>query len=208
MKQTTHILALAGSLRQGSINRGLLRAAQDLLPSGLQLEIYDLSSIPLFNIDLKIEREPQAVVDLKQRIRTADALLIATPEYNASIPGVLKNAIDWASHPRSQSPLAGKPLAIIGAGGRSGTVHAQRHLREIAAHLNMNVLPEPEIQIHNAWEKFDQQGNLVDRQTREQLAQLLADFADWVDSLKDERTMLTADQAVPARTVTGALLFS
>jgi chromate reductase len=178
MYKTLHLLAISGSLRHGSLNHGLLMAAAqilgelDLYPR-LELEIFDLSPIPLFNMDLKSIGEPQAVLDFKGRIAAADALLIATPEYNASIPGVLKNAIDWASHPRSQSPLAGKPLAILGAGGRSGTVHAQRHLREVARHLDMQVLEKPEILVDRAWEKFDGNGNLVNPQVRAKIAEML-----------------------------------
>lgn len=181
MNKPLRILAFSGSLREGSFNHGLLKAVQAILVensslSQAELEIYDLSPIPLFNMDLKSKGEPQAVIDFKQQIVAADALLIATPEYNASIPGVLKNAIDWASHPRSHSPLAGKPLAILGAGGRSGTAHAQRHLREIAQHLNMTILEKPEVLVTRAWEKFDDQGNLVDAQTRWQVNELLIEL--------------------------------
>lgn len=197
MKKPLHILALAGSLRQESVNQGLLRAAKEMLPDDVQMEIFDLAPIPLFNLDLKTQGEPQAVLAFKQRIAAADALLIATPEYNASIPGVLKNALDWASHPRSQSPLAGKPLAIIGAGGRSGTIHAQRHLREIATHLNMRALPDPDMLVRHAWEKFDSQGNLIDDQTRSQLADLLAALAAWIQAPDVQARHQPAAHALP-----------
>lgn len=199
MKKSLHILALAGSLRQDSVNQGLLRAVREMLPDSIQMEIFDLASIPLFNIDIKAQGEPQAVLAFKQRIAAADALLIATPEYNASIPGVLKNALDWASHPRSQSPLADKPLAIIGAGGRSGTVHAQRHLREIAAHLNMRVLPGPDVLVQHAWEKFDAQGNLIDDQTQRQLVDLLAALSAWIQAPVDQARRRPAAQALPLK---------
>jgi chromate reductase len=181
MNKSIRILAFSGSLREGSFNGGLLKAAQEILTKNnilpqVEFEIFDLSSVPLFNIDLKSSGEPESVRTFKQAIAVADALLIATPEYNASIPGVLKNAIDWASHPRSQSPLAGKPLAILGAGGRSGTVHAQRHLREIALHLNMQVLEQPEILVDRAWEKFDQHGHLTDPKVRSAIAGMLGEF--------------------------------
>ena len=176
--QSIHILAIAGSLRKASHNLSLLKAASRLLPPGVTLEIFDLASIPLFNMDDKVEGEPEVIRDFKERIAQADALLIATPEYNASIPGVLKNAIDWASHPRSQSPLLGKPLAILGAGGRSGTAHAQRHLREIASHLDMRLLESPQVLVARAWEKFDQQGNLIDPVVRQQVEDLLHALAD------------------------------
>ena len=181
MNKPIRILAFSGSLREGSFNYGLLKAVQEILAESsilpqVEFEIFDLSSIPLFNIDLKSSGEPESVSTFKQAIAVADALLIATPEYNASIPGVLKNAIDWASHPRSQSPLAGKPLAILGAGGRSGTAHAQRHLREIAQHLNMHILEKPEVMVARAWEKFDDQGNLVDPETRRQVGEMLIEL--------------------------------
>jgi len=182
MNKSLQILAFSGSLREGSFNHGLLKAAQEILAESsilpqAKIEIFDLSSIPLFNIDLKSSGEPDAVSTFKQAIAVADTLVIATPEYNASIPGVLKNAIDWASHPRSQSPLTGKPLAILGAGGRSGTAHAQRHLREIAQHLNMFILEKPEVLVARAWEKFDDWGNLVDPETRRQVGEMLIELA-------------------------------
>lgn len=175
----THILGFAGSLREGSYNQGLLRAAGELLPTGASLEVYDLADIPLFNADLRAQGEPQAVSDFKERIRAADALLIATPEYNYSIPGVLKNAIDWASHPLRTSPFNDKPLAIMGAGGRLGTLRAQLHLREIAQHLNMHALNTPEVMVARAWEQFDQDGELRDTETRERIAALLQALVEW-----------------------------
>lgn len=173
MKDNFYILAFAGSLRKSSYNLSLLKTAQQLLPTEANMEIFNLSDIPLFNMDLKMVGEPETVQEFKSKIRSADALLIATPEYNASIPGVLKNALDWASHPRSQSPLVNKPTAIIGAGGTSGTKHAQRHLREIAEHLRMNVLDKPELLVNRVWEKFDDEGNLVDSATISQIKQIM-----------------------------------
>jgi chromate reductase len=187
---------LVGSLRQSSINHGLLRAIAEMLSDGIHLEYFDLSPIPLFNMDLKARGEPEAVLELKQRIAAADALLIVTPEYNASIPGVLKNAIDWASHPRSQSPLAGKPLAIAGAGGMSGTKHAQRHLGEIAAHLNMPLLPGPALMVNRAWDKFDTQGNLVDANTRRQAEDFVNNLAGWLRCA--DQPLVSMDVSHPA----------
>src|SRR5690606_5488758 len=124
------VVGIAGSLRKGSYNRGLLRAAQELLPEGVTLDVCELHGIPVFSEDDEKD-PPQAVVDLKQRIRAADAVLIATPEYNYSIPGGLKNAIDWASRPYGDSAWLGKPVAIMGASiGRLGSARAQYHLRQ------------------------------------------------------------------------------
>jgi chromate reductase, NAD(P)H dehydrogenase (quinone) len=198
MKDKLHVLAIAGSLRRGSFNQGLIRAAEELLPSNITVEMADITTIPLFNIDLKEQDEPASVVDLKQRIANADALLIATPEYNASIPGVLKNAIDWVSHPRSQSPLVGKPLAILGAGGRSGTRHAQRHLSEIAEHLNMRVLNNPQVLVDRAWEKFDTQGNLIDQATRWEIVNLLNALVAMIAPQETSYTLQISDSVIGA----------
>ena len=125
MTSPIHVLGISGSLRRASWNTGLLHAAGELLPEGMSLEIADLADVPLYNQDHDGPAAPEAIKQFKERIRAADALLIATPEYNGSIPGVLKNAIDWASRPMNDSPLAGKPLAIMGAGGIGGTIRAQ-----------------------------------------------------------------------------------
>ncbi len=128
MEINLHILGIPGSLRSGSYNRGLLRAAAELMPAGITLDIADLAKIPLYNEDI-LSTWPEAVAHLQEQIRLADGVIIATPEYNHSIPGVLKNALDWASRPMKTQPFAGKPLAVMGAGGRSGTVWAQDHLK-------------------------------------------------------------------------------
>lgn len=168
-----HVLGIAGSLRKASWNHGLLRAAAELLPDSMTLETVDLSPIPLFNQDQEFD-QPEPVQRFKARIAAADALLIATPEYNYSIPGVLKNAIDWASRPPATSPLGGKPLAIMGAGMRSGTIRAQMHLRIVAQSTGMHVLPKPEIYIPMGIERFDAEGNLTDDLFRPMLRDLLA----------------------------------
>lgn len=182
-----HLLGISGSLRTKSNNTGLLRTAEDLLPKGMTLEIYDISNIPLYNHDLEADGEPAAVKDFKARITHADALLIATPEYNHSIPGVLKNALDWASRPYRRSPLNQKTLGIMGAAGRSGSINAQDHLRQIAAGMDMLVLEEPEVVVHRAWEKFDADGNLIDENTRKQVKDFLEALAVRVRS---ERQLL------------------
>ena len=186
MSSKIHVLGISGSLRQASWNSGLLRAAGSVLPEGMALEIADLADIPLYNQDHDGPSAPEAVKQLKERIRAADALLIATPEYNASIPGVLKNAIDWASRPMSESPFSGKPLAIMGAGGISGTIRAQLALRQISTSLNTLPLNRPAVQIMRSWEKFDAEGNLTDEQARQDIRALLEALAAWTRRLRGE----------------------
>lgn len=180
MRKAIRIFGIAGSLRHESYNRALLRAAAQLLPQGATLDIFDLDdSIPGFNEDL--EREPPAkVTELKRRIREADAVLIATPEYNYSVPGVLKNAIDWASRPYGDSAWFGKPVAIMGASvGIAGTARAQYHLRQMFVFLNMFPLNQPEVMIAGAMQKFDGQGGLIDEKARTLVRQLLQGLVDW-----------------------------
>ncbi len=153
MTSPIRVLGFSGSLRKGLYNTALLRAASELLPEGMTLGIFDLSPIPLYNGDVEVAGAPESVQNFKARIAAADALLIATPEYNYSIPGVLKNAIDWASRPPKDSPLNGKPLAMMGAGGLLGTVRAQMHLRDILLHNNVLVLNKPEVYVARAAEK-------------------------------------------------------
>lgn len=184
MTEQIHVLGISGSLRKSSNNTGLLRAANELLPAGMSLEIYDISAIPLYNNDLLAEGLPPAVQEFKARIAAADALLIATPEYNSSLPGVFKNAIDWASRPPNESSFPGKPLAMMGAGGVMGTSRAQNHLRQIASGLNMLALNKPEVMVQRAWEKFDQHGNLTDDATRQQVKALLLALRDWTLRLR------------------------
>ncbi len=183
MSETIHVLGFSGSLRKASYNTGLLRAAADVLPEGMMLEIFDLSPIPLFNQDLETNA-PDAVKHFKERIRAADALLIATPEYNFSIPGVLKNAIDWASRPPRENAFDGKPLAMMGAGGVVGTVRAQLHLRQVAVFTNMYVFNKPEVRVQRAWEKFDPNGNLTDEATHKEVRALLDALLKWTRQLK------------------------
>ena len=167
------ILGIAGSLRKGSYNKAALRAAQQLCPPGAKLEVCDIAGLPLFNQDE--ERNPTAkVTEFKQRIRAADAILIATPEYNYSIPGVLKNAIDCASRPYGDSAWAGKPVALMSASiSLFGGVRAQYHLRQCFVFLNMDDVKQPEVAIPTAGQRFDAQGNLTDDTTKKLIAQLL-----------------------------------
>jgi chromate reductase len=152
----------------------------------MSLEIVDLAPIPLYNQDLDGPEAPGSVRFLRERLRAADALLIATPEYNASIPGALKNAIDWASRPPRDSALAGKPLAIMGAGGISGTIRAQIALRQICAATDMLPLNKPEVRIMGSWEKFDADGNLTDEQARLEIRAQLEALAAWTRRLRGE----------------------
>src|SRR5208283_1450956 len=173
------ILGIAGSLRKTSYNRAALRAAQELVPPGVRLEIFDLEGIPLFNQDEE-GPPPERVGQFKQRIRAADAILIVTPEYNYSIPGVLKNAIDWASRPYGDNSWEGKPVAIMGASlGAQGTARAQYHLRQVFVFLNMYPLNKPEVMISNAAQRFDEKGNLKDEETKSYIQNLLAALVTW-----------------------------
>ena len=191
MENKIHILGISGSLRSASYNRGLLRAAAELMPEGMTLEIAELSQIPLYNEDDYAVSMPDAVRHLKEQIIMADGIMIATPEYNQSIPGVLKNAIDWASRPIKSQPFTGKPLAVLGAGGRSGTVRAQVHLKQIAAAVGMLVLLEPEVAVQRAWEKFDAQGNLVDEVTRQVIRDQIAAFKAFIVDVRKKEELLT-----------------
>lgn len=180
-----HVLGFSGSLRQGSYNTGLLRAAQELLPDGMTVEVFDIAPIPLYNGDVESRGFPAPVVQFKERIAAADALLIAAPEYNYSIPGVLKNAIDWVSRPPDKSPLNGKPVALMGASiGTMGTARSQYHLRQVCVFTNMLPLNRPEVFVARAHEKFDPQGRLVDESTRKYVRKLLEALADWTLTLR------------------------
>jgi len=179
------LLGVSGSLRKGSYNTALLRAASELLPEGMTLEIFDLSSIPLYNDDLRALGFPTPVQEFRDRIAAADALLIATPEYNFSIPGVLKNAIDWASRP-PDPPLNGRPVGIMGAStGNFGTVRAQMHLRQVCVFCNMFPLNKPEVLVMRAKEKFDANGRLIDETARGFIRDMLLALADWTQRLRE-----------------------
>jgi chromate reductase len=171
------VLGICGSLRKLSINRGLLRAAHELAPEGVTVETFDLSGIPPYNQD--DEATPPAIVaEFRARIRAADAVLFATPEYNYSIPGVLKNAIDWASRPYGDSAWAGKPAAIMGASpGMQGTSRAQYHLRQCFVFLDMHTVNRPEVMIPLSGQHFNAEGNLADEKSRQLIANLVAALA-------------------------------
>lgn len=178
------ILGIVGSLRAGSFNRKLLNNAVQMVPAGAKLELYDLHGIPVFSED--DEKIPPAKVnEFKQRIRASDAIVFATPEYNYSIPGGLKNAIDWASRPYGDSAWMGKPAAIIGASiGRMGSARAQYHLRQVCVFLQVEVLNSPEVMISNAQDQFDVSGKLTHESSREALAELLKALVERVHLLR------------------------
>ena len=184
MSEVVNVLGFAGSLRAGSYNRALLRAAAEVVPEGARLEIFDLEGIPPFNQDLESSM-PQKVKEFKAKIRSADAILIATPEHNYSIPGVLKNAIDWASRPYGDNSFDSKPVAVMSAStGMLGGARAQYHLRQVFVFLNMYPLNKPEVLVASANQKFDEKGRLVDEKTREKIKELLEALVDWTRKLK------------------------
>ncbi|MGD0978684.1 MAG: NAD(P)H-dependent oxidoreductase [Candidatus Bathyarchaeia archaeon] len=173
MVEPVHILGFAGSLRKDSYNKALLRVAAELMPKDAVFATFDLEGIPPFNQDLET-RPPRKVEDFKSSIRAADAILIATPEYNYSIPGVLKNAIDWASRPPTDNAFYDKPVAIMGAStGMLGTGRAQYHLRQCFVFLNMHAVNKPEVMVSYVREKFDANGMLKDQKTRRLIEELV-----------------------------------
>jgi chromate reductase, NAD(P)H dehydrogenase (quinone) len=187
MENELKILGFAGSLRKGSYNRSLLRSAAQLLPSDTTLEIFGLSDIPPFNQDLETNM-PAKVKEFKSKIRKSDALLIATPEYNYSVPGVLKNAIDYASRPYGDNPFDDKPVAIMSASvGMTGGARAQYHLRQMFVFLNMHPVNVPEVIVTFAGDKFDSEGNLLDDNTKKFLTQLLQNLSNWTRRLRDKK---------------------
>ncbi len=179
MENKLKILGFAGSLRDGSLNKKLLHAAQELSPQDAELEIFDLKDIPLFNADIEAKGDPQSVKDFKIKISEADAVLIATPEYNHSIPGVLKNALDWASR-SPEKVLNKKPVAMIGTSdGITGATRSQQHLIQVLATINAYTLYKPEVIVPNGDKKFDEQGNLIDDKTKAKIATLLTELIKW-----------------------------
>ena len=188
MNDPVRILGIAGSLRKTSYNRGVLRAAKELAPDGSSVDIFDLDGFPGFNQDDE-QNPPGKVAEFKQRIRDADAILFVTPEYNYSVPGVLKNAIDWASRPYGDSAWNGKPAAIMGASiGGIATARAQYHLRQMMVFLNMFPINQPEVMIGNAGDKFDEAGNLTDETTKKYIGQMLQNLVDWARRIDQGKT--------------------
>ncbi|MGH8456184.1 MAG: NADPH-dependent FMN reductase [Stenotrophobium sp.] len=184
MNDTVHILGISGSLRKDSYNTAALRAAQELAPAGMKIEIADISQLPLYHADVQAQGFPEVVQKLGAQIRTADGLLFACPEYNYSVSGVLKNAIDWVSRLDKQ-PFAGKHAAIMGASiGMLGTARAQYHLRQIGVFVDLRFLNRPEVMIAKAQDRFDSVGKLTDAPTRELIAKLLIALRDSISARK------------------------
>jgi chromate reductase len=182
------VLGIAGSLRTGSYNQALLRAAQEEAPPGMEVQLYDIAPIPFYNADVEAQGDPEPVATFKAAIRAADALLIATPEYNHGVPGVLKNALDWASRPHRASTLDCKPVALVGAtAGRGSTFQAQAQVREALVYAGSSTLAQPELSLSRAGAAFDdalQPVRLTDTDTRSALHELLDAFAQWVQVLR------------------------
>ena len=173
MSNPIHLVALVGSLRKGSLNRALLREAMAVAPPSIRIDVAEIGDIPLYNSDVQDQGMPASVTQLANAMSAADGFLIATPEYNYSIPGVLKNAIDWLSRVPSQ-PFAGKPLGIMGASmGMIGTARSQYHLRQVMVFLNAHVMNKPEVMVGAAHTKFDAEGKLTDASTREHLTKFM-----------------------------------
>ena len=180
-----NVMGISGSLRKGSFNTAVLRAAIELAPAGMTIVQHDIRDIPLYDDDVRAKGQPESVQRFRDAIAKADALLVVTPEYNYSLPGVLKNAIDWASRP-PQQPFAGKPAALMGAsGGMSGTMRAQYHFRQVAVFLDLHVLNKPEVFVRNAGSLIDAEGKLTDEATRKVIADQLVALAAWTKGLKN-----------------------
>jgi len=192
------ILAVAGSLRQGSYNRGLLRAAEELAPDWVEAQFFDIGTLPFFNEDLEAAGDPEVVRRFKEAISNANAVLIATPEYNGAVPGVLANAIDWASRPTGRSVLRNKPVAVMGAVlGKSGSANAQAALRGVLSRIGAVVVPDPQVLVPHASRLFDEQVNLRDEDTREEIRQLVDAVAHWCRRVQP-------DEPVSAASATGS----
>ena len=187
-RDTITVLGIAGSLRRGSYNRALLRSARSLAPDDMRLDLFDLHDVPFYDADVEREGDPEPVTVLKRRVREADALVIATPEYQHSLPGVLKNALDWASRPPKDPPLKGKPIAMMGATpGRYGTARAQAELRKVLAYNDALVVNRPEVLVANAGEAVDESDELVDETGRELVRELLTALGWWARLLRGAR---------------------
>ena len=187
------LVGFAGSLRRGSYNRALLEAARQAAPADMTIAVVEIGQLPFYNADVEKEGDPVSVAEFKASIQEADGLLIATPEHNDGIPGVLTNAIDWASRLPGRAPLTGKPVVIMGASpSQVGTARAQLHLRQLLSHVRARTLPPPELLIARAHERFDANQQLTDETTRAVLIALLQRFAHWI---RLEQSLAAADRA-------------
>jgi chromate reductase len=179
------IVGIAGSLRRASWNRGLIRAAVEGAPDGIEVVTLDLDLVPLYNQDVEDRGDPASVIALKDLIVLADALLIATPEYNNGMPGVLKNAIDWASRPAAASVLRDKPVVVMGVSpGPGAAARAQQQVRDAVVYTGGCVLPEPELLVHAAIGKFDEAGNVTDPELRAQVVDMVRALRDWGERIR------------------------
>jgi chromate reductase len=181
------VAGIAGSLRAGSLNQGLLNAAVELAPAGMEIAVFKrLGDIPPYNDDVFAKGDPEPVADMKAFIRSADAMLIATPEYNYGVPGVLKNAIDWASRPSGNCVLNRKPAALMGCSpGLGGTIRAQHAIRQSFVFTDTYVMSQPEIKLPSAAKLFDESGKLIDQTTRQYVRKFLEAFVLWIGRFKD-----------------------
>jgi chromate reductase, NAD(P)H dehydrogenase (quinone) len=187
------IVAFAGSLRRGSFNRALLNAARELAPERMTVSDLEIGDLPFYNADVEAEGDPKRVAEFKAAIRAADGVLIATPEYNEGLPGLLTNAIDWASRLPGSAPLTDKPVAMMGASPSPvGTARAQVHLRQVLGHVQARVLPPPELLVAAAHQRFDAGLKLTHEATRSVLKALLERFARWIER---ERAADAAERA-------------
>lgn len=175
------VIGFAGSLRKNSYNKMLLKTVQNLFPSDMEMEIVDIPDIPIYNYDIQESQGfPQSIINIGEKIKNADAILIATPEYNYSIPGGLKNFIDWLSRLESK-PFFGIPMSMVGATtGMGGTIRAQANLRTVALFIEAPVMPKPEIYVTKAADKFDKDGNLTDDATKKVLEKYIERFREWI----------------------------
>jgi chromate reductase len=184
MSKPLSIVGISGSLRKESYNTGLLKAAQEFAPKDVTIEILEIGNLPLFNQELE-KNLPAEVQALKAKVEAADAVLFAVPEYNYSMTGVLKNAIDWLSRPYGKNSLDGKPAAIMSASvGNGAGAKAQYHLRQSFVFLNVHAVNRPEVMVPIAQDKFDAEGKIKDDHTREKVKELLAALIAWTQQLQ------------------------
>lgn len=192
------ILAVAGSLRRDSYNRGLLRAAQQVAPDWVEVQFFDIGQLPFFNEDVEAAGDPEPVRRFKDAIDASNAVLIATPEYNGSVPGVLANAIDWASRPTGRSVLRNKPVAVMGAVlGKSGSANAQAVLRGVLGRIGAVVVPDPQVLVPRAARVFDEHVDLRDESTREEIRHLVEAVAHWCRRVQPEEPGSAQSATVP-----------
>ena len=186
MSERIKIVGMSGSLRRDSYNSALLRLAPAVVPETAELELISLADIPFYNGDVEKEGFPTPVAEFRAKLGTADALLISTPEYNSSVPAVLKNAIDWASR-GPNSPLSGKTAAVMGGGGGFGSHRAQQHLRDVLRNTGVLELPSPPVKIRNIWDQFDDNLALLDPRIKDRVGRLLSSLVSWTLALRSHR---------------------